>query len=180
MNLKGSPALNPREFAAYKRKTVVGTSLTVIAPTGQYDPHRLVTLSSNRWAFKPKLGLSKPKGRWTMEVAGGVWMFTANKNFFGGSRREQKPLLSFQGDLIYTLRPRMWVSINATYLTGGQTTINGVVNADRRRNSRVGATLSLPLHQRQSIKVAWAKGLTTRFGGDMNSIAVGWQYTWVK
>jgi hypothetical protein len=64
MNLKGSPALNPREFAAYKRKTVVGASLTVIAPTGQYDPRRLVTLSSNRWAFKPELGLSKPKGRW--------------------------------------------------------------------------------------------------------------------
>jgi hypothetical protein len=74
----------------------------------------------------------------------------------------------------------MWVSVNGTYFTGGQTTVNGVVNADRQRNSRVGATLSLPLHQRQSIKVAWAKGLTTRFGGDMNSIALGWQYTWVK
>jgi len=27
------------------------------------DPRRLVTLGSNRWAFKPELGLSKPKGR---------------------------------------------------------------------------------------------------------------------
>jgi len=59
-------------------------------------------------------------------------------------------------------------------------TVNGVVNEDRHRNSRVGATLSLPLHQRQSIKAAWGKGVTPRFGGDMNSIAFGWQYTRVR
>jgi hypothetical protein len=73
------------------------------------DPRRLVALGSNRWAFKPELGLSKPKGRWTMEVAGGLWMFTPNRNFFGGSRREHKPIMSLQGDLIYTLRPRVGV-----------------------------------------------------------------------
>lgn len=162
MNLKGSPALSPREFAAYKPRTGVGASLTVIAPTGQYDPRRLVTLGSNRWAFKPELGVSKPKGRWTLEMAGGLWLFTANNNFFGGSRREQKPLVSLQGSLVYTLRPRMWASVNATYFTGGQTIVNGVVNADRQKNSRIGATFSFPLHQRQSIKVAWGKGLTTR------------------
>ena len=79
------------------------------------DPRRLVALGSNRWAFKPELGLSKPKGRWTMEAAGGLWMFTPNRNFFGGSRREQKPIMSLQGDLIYTLRPRMWVSVNGSH-----------------------------------------------------------------
>lgn len=180
INLIGSPAMSPKEFAAYKPRTVVGASISVIAPTGQYDPRRLVTLSSNRWAFKPEIGFSKPVGRWTLEGAGGVWMFTANKNFFGGSRREQKPLVSFQGAAIYTLRRRMWVSANATYYTGGQTTLNGVANSDRQGNSRVGATFSLPLDRRQSIKVAWAKGLTTRFGGQLNTFAVAWQYVWNK
>ena len=50
-----------------------------------------------------------------MEVAGGLWMFTPNWNFFGGSRREQKPIMSLQGDLIYTLCPRMWVSVNGSH-----------------------------------------------------------------
>lgn len=180
MNMLGSPALSPAEFAAYKPRTVVGASITVVAPTGQYDPRRLITLSSNRWAFKPEMGLSKPAGRWTLELAGGAWIFTANKNFFGGSKREQKPLLSLQGNVIFTLRRRMWVSANATYYTGGLTAVNGVINADRLANSRVGATFSLPLNQRQSIKMAWAKGLTTRFGGDLNTLAVAWQYTWYK
>jgi len=179
-NLLGSPAMNPKEFAAYKPRTVVGISLTIVAPTGQYDPARLVNLGANRWAFKPEVGLSKPKGRWTLEMASGAWFFTANQKFFGSSRREQRPLLSLQGSLIYTLRPRMWLSLNGTYYTGGQTTVNGTANADCQRNSRIGATYSLPLNTRQSIKVVWAKGVTTRFGGNFNTIAVGWQYTWLK
>ena len=179
-NLIGSPALSSKEFAAYKPRTVVGVSITIIVPTGQYEAVRLVNLGSNRWAFKPELGLSQPAGRWTLEMAAGTWLFTPNKDFFGGSRREQKRLISLQGDVIYTLRRGMWLSVSATYYAGGQTIVNSVVNADRQRNSRVGATFSLPLNQHQSIKIAWAKGLTTRFGGDLNIVAMAWQYAWLK
>lgn len=180
MNIVGSPAMDPKEFAAYKPRTVIGASLTVVAPTGQYDPARLINLSSHRWAFKPEIGLSKPRGRWTFESAGGAWLFTANNNFFGGARREQRALLSFQGGVVYTIQRRMWASFNATYYRGGQTVVSGVVNNDEQGNSRIGATYSLPLNDRQSLKVAWAKGLTTRFGGSLNTIAVVWQYTWLK
>lgn len=180
INIAGSPAMDPKEFAAYKPRTVIGASLTAVAPTGQYDPARLINLSSHRWAFKPEIGLSIPRGRWTFESAGGAWFYTANNNFFNGSRREQRALLSVQGGAIYTFRRRMWVSANATFYRGGQTVVNGVVNEDRQANSRIGATYSLPLNDRQSIKVAWARGLTTRFGGSLNTIAVVWQYTWLK
>lgn len=178
--LVGGPALNPKEFAAQKRKALLGASMTVVMPTGQYDTRRLVNIGSNRWSFKPEVGWSKPYGRWTIELVGGVWLFTANKQFFGGVTREQKSILSLQTHLIYTIRSRMWAALNATYYTGGQTVINGVANADRQANSRLGGTFSFPLTQRQSIKVAAAKSLTTRFGGDMTSIAVGWQYAWVN
>ncbi|HSE33549.1 MAG TPA: transporter [Pyrinomonadaceae bacterium] len=180
LNIVGSPALQAKEFAAYKARTVVGASLTVVAPTGQFDPARLVNIGSHRWAFKPEIGISKPLGRWTIESAGGTWLFTPNNNFFGGSRREQRPLLSMQGGVIYTIRRRMWASANATYYRGGQTVVDGRANDDRQGNSRIGATYSLPLNDRQSLKIAWAKGLTTRFGGSLNAIAVVWQYTWLK
>jgi len=180
INLRGSPAMGAKEFAAYKPRTTVGASLTLVAPAGQYDPVRLVNIGSHRWAFKPEVGVSKPLGRWTIEAAGGAWLFTANHNFFGGSHREQRPLLSIQGDLIYTLRRRMWISLNATYYRGGQTIVNGRANSDRQANSRLGVTYALPLNQHQSIKVAWAKGLTTRLGGSLNTVAVGWQYAWLK
>ena len=178
--LLGGPALNPKEFAAEKRKALFGASITVVMPTGQYDPRRLINIGSNRWSFKPEVGWSKPHGRWTIELVGGVWLFTANKQFFGGVTRKQKPILSLQTHLIYTIRSRMWAALDTTYYTGGQTSINGVINADRQANSRLGGTFSFPLTGRQSIKVAFAKGLTTRFGGDMTSMAVSWQYAWVN
>ena len=180
VNLIGSPALHPREFAARKPTTVLGASLSVVTPTGQYDPRRLVNLGSNRWAFKPELGVSHPIGAWTLELIGGVWLFTENKDFFGGARREQKPLATFQGHVIYTLRPRMWVAGNATYYNGGRTVLDGRLNADVQSNSRVGATFSFPLGPKHSIKLAWAKGVTARIGGDLNTIVVGYQYAWLK
>jgi hypothetical protein len=178
--LIGGPALTPREFAAYKPRTLLGVSVTVGAPTGQYDPRRLVNLGSNRWSFKPEVGLSKPKGRWTLEVAGGVWLFTPNNNFFGGSRREQKPLTSLQGHVIYTLRRRMWLALDGTYYNGGRTVVDKVVKADLQSSSRLGVTYSFPLNQRQSLKVVMAKGVTSRFGRNLSTIAVGWQYVWNK
>ena len=174
----GGTALTPGEFASYKPKTVVGASVTVVAPTGQYDPRRLINIGTNRWSFKPEVGVSAPLGRWTFEVAGGVWLFTANNNFFGGVRREQRPLASLQANAIYTLRRRMWISGNTSYYTGGRTVANGVTNNDRQGNSRVGATFSLPVSQKQSIKIAWAKGVTVRFGGKLNTFVVAWQYSW--
>jgi len=177
--LIGGPALRPKEFAAYKPKALLGASMTVVMPTGQYDPRRLLNLGSNRWSFKPEVGLSKPFGSWTLELVGGVWLFTANNDFFGGVKREQKPIVSLQSHLIYTIRRRMWAALDTGYYTGGRTVVNGIINNDKQANSRIGGTFSLPLTQRQSFKVAFAKGLTTRFGGDMTTIVFGWQYAWV-
>ncbi len=176
--LKGGRALSPSEFAARKPSTLIGASVLMIIPTGQYDPQRLVNPGSNRCAFKPEIGISKPVGRWTLETMGGAWLFTANHTFLGNSHRSQRPLASFQGGVIYTLRRRMWLSGNATFYAGGRTVLNGTTNEDRQKNSRVGATFSMPLTQRQSLKVAWAKGVTTRIGGHLNTVVIGWQYVW--
>ena len=178
--LVGGPALTPKEFAAYKPKAMLGASITVVMPTGQYDPRRLVNIGSNRWSFKPEMGFSKPYRQWTGEVIGGVWLYTANDKFFGGVKREQKPLVSLQSHVIYTIRRRMWAAFDAGYYTGGRTVVNGVIKADKQANSRLGGTFSLPLNQQQSIKVAFARGLTTRFGGDFTTIVIAWQYAWVK
>lgn len=176
--LKGGDALSPREFAQRKPAMIIGASVSIVIPSGQYDPARLVNPGSNRWAFKPEIGISKPKGRWTFEVMGGTWLFSANKSFLGNSRRAQKPMASFQGGVIYTLRRRMWVSGNATFYSGGSTVLNEKANEDRQKNARIGATFSFPLNQQQSFKLAWAKGITTRIGGNLNTIVVGWQYAW--
>ena len=61
VNLKGAPAMSPVRFAKWKQTTLLGVSLKVIAPTGQYNGAKLVNWGINRWAFKPDFGYSQPR-----------------------------------------------------------------------------------------------------------------------
>jgi hypothetical protein len=84
--LKGGKALAPKEFAARKPEALIGASVLVVVPTGQYDPQRLVNPGTNRWAFKPEIGISKPINRWTFEAMGGAWFFMASPDVGVGQR----------------------------------------------------------------------------------------------
>ena len=64
VNLKGGPALPLNEFVKWRQKMLIGVSLKVVAPTGQYDPTKLINLGNNRWAFKPEIGYSQRWGHW--------------------------------------------------------------------------------------------------------------------
>ena len=181
VNLLGGRALTVREFASVNRRTIVGASLSVAPPLGQYDRTRLINLGANRWAFKPEVGVSRLVGRWTLEGYAGVWLFQTNDEFYpGASVRTQEPIVALQLHGSYTLRSRMWVAVDGTWYSGGTTSVDGVDKADLQRNTRVGVTLSLPLPLtgQHSLKIAGSTGATTRIGADFKTIAVAWQLSW--
>jgi hypothetical protein len=174
--LSGSPAMRPADFGRAPRRTILGASVTVVPPIGQYYPAKLVNLGSNRWAFKPEIGFSYPAGRWTLDAYGGVWFFTGNPEYYPGSSvRHQQPIVAMQGHVSYMIGRRAWLAANATWYRGGETRINGVDKADLQRNSRLGVTWSQPLGTRQSVKVALSAGATTRTGADFTTITAAWQ-----
>ena len=179
MNLVGGRARTPGEFAKARRSTIVGASLSLAAATGQYHSNRLINLGTNRWAFKPEVGISHPAGRWWLDGYTGVWFFTANDRFFPGTiTRTQGPIFTAQAHASYTMRPRLWVAFDATWYRGGTTATDGVAKLDRQSNARVGATISMPVGRFQSVKVGYSSGASTRVGADFNTIAVTWQATW--
>ena len=179
VNLVGGPALAPREFAARPPATTLGFSLAVVAPTGEYDAGKLINLGSHRWAIKPELGVSSPHGRWTLEAAAGVWLFADNESFYPGTVvRSQDPLFAAQGHLGYTFRPQLWVALDATYYTGGRTYADDVRSASRQDNSRLGATLSVPLKRGHTIKLLAARGVTARVGSRFDTYSIAYQYLW--
>ena len=180
VNLLGTPALTPKEFATRPPRTTLGASLTVGAPNGQYDETCLINLGANRWAFKPEIGLSHPMGPWVFELYAGAWFFTPNDDFFGGVRRTQQPIGVLQGHVGYIFRPGLWLAADGTWYSGGKTTVDGVRKEDLQANTRVGVTLSVPFGRSQSVKLAWATGATTRLGQDFDTYAIAWQYRWAS
>lgn len=178
VNFYGAPALSLKEFREYKQDLILGASLQVSVPVGQYDETRLVNLGSNRWYFKPELGASKAFGSWTLEGKLAATIFTDNKDFFYGGRRSQDPIYSAQANVIYSFDNGVWASLDGTYLRGGRSTLNGVEGDDLQKNWRVGATLALPVDAHNSIKFHASSGVSARTGNNYDLVGVAWQYRW--
>ena len=179
VNLYGAPAMSAKEFQSFKPRTMVGTSLTVSAPIGEYDPSKLINIGGNRWAFKPEIGVVHVMGRWVLDAYVGGSFFTDNTDFYGGSTREQDPIFSTQVHVRYLFKRGLWGAVDGNFWQGGQTSVDGKLNDDEQQNSRVGLTFSISLGRSQSLRIAVSRGAITRIGGDFESIGVSYGYSWM-
>jgi hypothetical protein len=158
----------------------VGASLTVSAPTGQYDPNATINLGTNRWGFKPELGVARSWDKWTVEGALGVWLYRDNPRYVGNTRRHQDPIGSVQAHLVRTLPKRTWVAADGIFFSGGRSYTNGRPSNDYQGNSRFGATFGIAIKRRHSVRVSYFESVTTRVGGNLRSIGVAYSILWLK
>ena len=187
VNLYGAKAMNLQEFSRWKQKMVIGASLTVQTPTGQYDSARLINIGEHRWAFKPELGFSRRFGHWLVDAYGAAWFYTSNDDFFsnapgstGPNRQTQEPMGAVEAHLSYDIKPKMWVSVDGNYWYGGKTSLNGIETPTTlQANSRLGATAAIPITKHQSLKFSYSRGTYTTFGGNFQSVSAAWQYSWM-
>lgn len=178
VNFVGSPALEMREFRNYRQKTIVGAVFQVIAPTGLYDGTKLINIGANRWGFRPQIGISHAIGKWVIEAAGTLWLFTDNDDFFGGTTLKQDPLYAFQGHFVYSFKPGLWVGFDIGYADGGTTTIAGDIKNTLQKNTRAGVTFQYPFKRRHAIRIALSRGVRTRIGADFTSFITGYAIMW--
>ena len=167
-----------KEFPSFQQDLIVGAALQVSAPWGQYDDTRIVNIGTNRWFFKPSLGVSKAVGAWILEATAAVTLYTDNTDFFRGQTREQDPLYAAEAHVIRSFSRGIWGSLDATYFAGGSTTVDNVAKRDLQRNWRFGATLALPINARNSVKLYGSSGVSARTGNDYDLLGVAWQYRW--
>lgn len=183
MNIYGAPPLRGKDFASYRvsreAETIVGVGLAVHLPTGEYMSERLINLGSNRFTFRPQIGLVHNRGNWSMELTGSAWIFTDNDDFFGGNTVEQDPLLTLAGHLIYTFRPGFWAGVSGGYGYGAESTVNGVNKDDHKENVAWALSAGYPLSREWGVKIAYLgtrKLETNGLDGDTISFAVS--YLW--
>ncbi|MBS0579538.1 MAG: transporter [Proteobacteria bacterium] len=178
VNLMGAPALTPQQFASYRQDLIVGVSLQVTAPWSQYDGTRLVNLGTNRWSFKPELGISKALDGWIVELMTAVTFYTTNTDFYNGRERATDPLYQAQAHVVRQFARGIWASGDVIYYTGGRTTLDGRLANDLEQNWRMGATLALPINRRDSIKVYASDGVSSRTQNNFALFGIAWQHRW--
>lgn len=182
--LYGAPPLKGKEYKQYRQsvagcETLVGAGLIVQLPTGDYSDKKLINLGSNRFTFRPQLGIIHQRGHWTFEASGAVWLFTDNDDFWKGTEREQDAFYAIQGHIIYTFRPGFWVSGSVGYGYGGENSIDDVAKSDRGENMAWALAAGYSFTRNMGFKLAYIGTETqTDKGFDSNSIAAGVSVVW--
>ena len=177
-NFYGAPAMDLKEFRNYEQDLIIGGTLSVLAPTGQYDSSRLVNPGNNRWSVRPEFGASQAFGPLTLELSAGPTFFTENDNFLNGHTRSQDPILSGQTHAIYDFGSGIWGSVDVQYWIGGSTAVDGQGNHDPQRNWRVGGTIALPLSLNFSLKLFASTGVAARTNNNFDLVGILLQYRW--
>ena len=79
---------------------------------------------------------------------------------------------------MYQFRNKIWMAIDGTFYTGGQAIVDGIEIDGSQNNSRLGATLALPVNMNHSLKLYASSGLYTRTGTSFDTFGAAWQYRW--
>ena len=183
VNLYGAPALKGAEYAQYRAQhatnTVVGASLSISAPLGQYDEDELINISANRWTVRPQIGMVHSQGPWSFELTGSMFLFSDNKNFVDNARLEQKTMYAAQAHVTYDFKPGLWVSLGTAYGARGRVYLDNQKTAFEVDNWLWAASFGFPIGKSQSVKLTWLSGRTQNdVGRDSDNLLLSWSMRW--
>jgi outer membrane putative beta-barrel porin/alpha-amylase len=183
VNLFGAPPLKGKDYRDYRSgkdvETIVGMGLAVRLPTGDYKKDKLLNISTNRFAFRPQLGVIHNRGKWTAELTGEVAVYTENDEFWNGNKLETDPLYFVHAHLLYSFRPGLWVSASAGYDYGAENTVNGVDKGDTKQDILWAFSFVYPINQYAGFKAAYIGTRTQEsVGFDSDIFSAGFSIAW--
>jgi hypothetical protein len=130
MNIFGGPALTREQFQSFIPQTFSSFHLLVTTPLGAYNPTSPINPSANRWMISPTVNFSyTPDQGWTwIETYVSGRIFTDNGNYLvnGAQTLTQRPLLRLEEHLSRNVTDALWLSADACYALGGETSIDGI------------------------------------------------------
>ena len=171
-NIVGPPPLTGKEFATRKPGFTFGALAKLTTPTGEYSPDKVINLGANRWSYQLGtpitwyLGSSfiDPKLT-TFELLPSVTFYTRNADPNGADTFEQKPLFRLEAHITRNLNKALWLSLDATWVYGGETTTDGVENDNAQRALMLGGTANFTFSRSTSLKVTYGEVVKRNDGG---------------
>ena len=185
MNLYGAPALKGQEFASYHAdhdtNTVIGASIAVTLPLGQYSEDRLINIGKNRWSVRPQVGLVHTRGPWSFEFTGSAFLFSDNNSFVDKAVLKQKSLYAAQSHVIYHFKPELWATLSTAYAAGGRIYIDQYKTEFEVDNWLWAAGLGFTIGKTQSLRLTWVSGRTqNQVGRDADNLMLAWSMRLTK
>jgi hypothetical protein len=183
VDLVGAPPLAGKAYADYRAatnvETIVGAALSVQLPTGEYFKDKLINLGTNRFTFRPQLGVHQQYCNWSFEVTGTASIYTENSSFFNGNLLQQDPYYAIDGSVEYTIQTGVWASVGAGVGVGGRSTVNGVEKDDRRGDFGWLVSAGFPITTALGFKATYLEtGHWAKVGVESQTVSVGLVANW--
>jgi hypothetical protein len=142
INIFGGPALTRKQFRSFVPRTFSSFHLYVGTPLGTYNATSPINPSANRWTMSPTLNYSytPDQGRTPEIYFSGQFFFTDNNGFRVGQAQtlSQNPIFRMEEHVSHNLTDARWLSVDAYYNVGGETSIDGA-GQDNRANRKTSA-----------------------------------------
>ncbi len=179
VNVLGPSAMEPKGMHEYLMThpvyTIVGVSLSVTLPLGQYYNDKLLNLGQNRFVFRPQAGFVHTWRNWSYELTASLYLFTDNTDFFNGGTREQHPVFAMQTHLIRRFNHGIWASLSLGSGLLGESLVNNQPNRDEREDVLASLSCGLPITKKQALKVLYMRSQTLNdIGGDTDTFGIVW------
>jgi len=148
-------------------KTLIGVSLKVVAPTGQYDPAKLVNWGANRWGSTRLWLFQTVKQLGSGFVCRSMDLYGQSAVLLAPSAKPQtqRPIGSLKA-LELRRSNHGYGFVGRKFWFGGRYTAKWHSEpATRQKELRIGATASLPLGPHSLRKGQYNNGDYIRFGG---------------
>jgi hypothetical protein len=165
-----------------------GFSLDLLAdvaiPVGEYSSAQPMNMGQNRWYGRLaapviwQLGPWVPGRRTTLEVLPSLWLFGANSDFLGTTLTTD-PMFQLEGHLTRDFAKHLWGSFDATWFTGGKTSVGGV-EGEALNNVALGYTLGYQVNRNIQFTFAYMSTIDDSQPGDLQldgfrfSVVFGW------
>lgn len=183
VNLLGSPPMAGKDYVEYRAattvETIVGAALGVQIPTGEYLEDKLINLGTNRFTFRPQLGVQHQHYNWTFEVTGMAMIYTENTSFFDGNLFEQDPFYTIDGSFEYRFQSGIWASASAGIGVGARSTVNSIEKDDYKENYVWAVSAGFPLTRWLGFKATYLEtDHWAEVGTSSQTVSVGLVGAW--
>jgi len=166
-----------------------GFSLDLLAdlafPIGEYDNEQPLNLGQNRWYGRVaapivwQIGPWVPGKRTTLEFLPSLWLYGANDDFVGHTL-ETDPKFQLEGHLTRDLAKHLWASLDATWVEGGQASVDDAENGEELSNVGLGYTLGYQVNDNLQVTFGYMSTVSDSEPEDLNldgfrvSVVFGW------